>query len=165
MILIPLRWNGCIFNASLWKSLIISPLWPLWPEPISVPMRSQDLSRADWRSWQTLQGQWLRSGRLLIPSMQTAGPASLYMSVQLMKKRIYSLRPGIFFGHTNTALKTRMAASQGMHVSPAKHSYVWPKKAWLPRKFDNRKDRQMYTEQSDPYMPLYFAGYTKTAVC
>ena len=48
-----------------------------------------------------------------------------------------------------------------MHVSPAKHSY-----AWLPRKFDFRKDRhtdgQTGTGQSDPYVPLCFAGDKKS---
>ena len=36
-----------------------------------------------------------------------------------------------------TFTKTRMAAFQGMHVSPANHSYVW-----LPRKCDYRTDTQ-----------------------
>ena len=48
-----------------------------------------------------------------------------------------------------------------MHVSPAKHSY-----AWLPRKCDyrtdGRTDGQTDTGQSDPYVPLCFAGDTKT---
>ena len=51
-----------------------------------------------------------------------------------------------------------------MSVSPAKHSY-----AWLPRKCDwqterrtNRMDGQTDTEQSDPYVPLCFAGDTKS---
>ena len=47
------------------------------------------------------------------------------------------------------------AAFQGMHVSPAKHIY-----AWQPRKCDYRTDRQTDTEQSDPYVPLCFAGDT-----
>ena len=50
-----------------------------------------------------------------------------------------------------------------MHVSPAKHSY-----AWLSRKCDYRTDRhthtQTYTGQSDPYVPLCFAGDTKTVI-
>ena len=47
-----------------------------------------------------------------------------------------------------------------MHVLPAKHSY-----AWLPRKCDYWTDRQMDWQtdagQSDPYVPLCFAGDTK----
>ena len=52
-----------------------------------------------------------------------------------------------------------MAALQGMHVSPAKHSY-----ARLPRKCDYRTQRQMQGQtddgQSDPYVPLCFKGDT-----
>ena len=52
-----------------------------------------------------------------------------------------------------------VAAFQGMHVSPAKHSY-----AWLSRKCDYRTDRHTHTQtdagQSDPYVPLCFAGDT-----
>ena len=47
-----------------------------------------------------------------------------------------------------------------MHVLPAKHSY-----AWLPRKCDYRTytqtDRQTDAGQSDPYVPLRFAGDQK----
>ena len=53
-----------------------------------------------------------------------------------------------------------------LRVSPAKHSY-----AWLPRKCDRhtdtdyqtdiRTDRQADAGQSDPYVPLCFAGDTK----
>ena len=57
-----------------------------------------------------------------------------------------------------------MAAFRGMHVSPAKHSY-----AWLPRKSDYQEsvttgqtDGQTDAGQSDPYVPLCFAGDTKT---
>ena len=50
-----------------------------------------------------------------------------------------------------------------MHVSPAKHSY-----AWLSRKCDYRTDRRTHTQtdagQSDPYVPLCFAGDTKIGV-
>ena len=57
-----------------------------------------------------------------------------------------------------------VAAFRGMHVSPAKHSY-----AWLPRKCDyrtdTRTDRQTDAGQSDPYVPLCFAGDTKTTRC
>ena len=53
-----------------------------------------------------------------------------------------------------------MAAFRGMYVSPAKHSYVW-----LPRKCDRWTDRQMDGQtddgQSDPYVPLCFAGDIK----
>ena len=54
-----------------------------------------------------------------------------------------------------------VAAFWGMHVSPAKHSY-----AWLPRKCDywtdTHTDGQTDAVQSDPYVPLCFAGDTKT---
>ena len=49
-----------------------------------------------------------------------------------------------------------------MHVSLAKHSYVW-----LSRKCDYRTDRHTHAHtdtdagQSDPYVPLCFAGDTK----
>ena len=46
-----------------------------------------------------------------------------------------------------------MAAFLGMHVSPAKHSY-----AWLPRKCDYRTDTQTDAGQSDPFVPICFAG-------
>ena len=57
-----------------------------------------------------------------------------------------------------------VAAFRGMHVSPAKHSF-----AWLPRKCDYRTDRHKHRRtdgrtdagQSDPYVPLCFAGDTK----
>ena len=53
-----------------------------------------------------------------------------------------------------------VAAFRGMHVLPAKHSY-----AWLPRKCDYRTytqtDRQTDAGQSDPYVPLRFAGDQK----
>ena len=52
-----------------------------------------------------------------------------------------------------------VAAFRGMHVSPAKHSYMY---AWLPRKCDYRTDRWTDAGQSDPYVPLCFAGDTKT---
>ena len=52
-----------------------------------------------------------------------------------------------------------VAAIRGMHVSPAKQSY-----AWLPRKSDYWTDRktdgQTDAGQSDPYVPLCFAGDT-----
>ena len=57
-----------------------------------------------------------------------------------------------------------VAAFRGMHVSPAKHSYVW-----LSRKCDYRTDRHTHTQtdagQSDPYVPLCFAGDTKMVYC
>ena len=53
-----------------------------------------------------------------------------------------------------------VAAFQGMHVSPAKQSYVW-----LPRKCDYRIDRHTNRQTdaglSDPYVPLCFAGDKK----
>ena len=55
-----------------------------------------------------------------------------------------------------------VAAFRGMQVSPAKHSY-----AWLPRKCDYQTDRHIHkygqtdAGQSDPYVPLCFAGDTK----
>ena len=71
-----------------------------------------------------------------------------------------------------------VAAFQGMHVSPAKHSYAWP-----PRKCDYRTDRQTDRQMPDkaipmchyalqttqkqvlsiplPYLPLCFPGETK----
>ena len=52
--------------------------------------------------------------------------------------------------------KNIVAAYQGMHVSPAKHSY-----AWLPRKCDYRTDTQTDARQNDPYVPLCFTGDTK----
>ena len=47
-----------------------------------------------------------------------------------------------------------------MHVSPEKYSYVW-----LPRKCDYQESvttGQTDAGQSDPYVPLCFAGDTKT---
>ena len=49
-----------------------------------------------------------------------------------------------------------VAAFRGMHVSPAKHSY---------RKFDYRRDGQTDAGQSAPYVPLCFAGHTKSVDC
>ena len=61
-------------------------------------------------------------------------------------------------------IKNIVAAFRGMYVSPAKHSYVW-----LPRKYDYQEsvttgqtDGQTDAGQSDPYVPLCFAGDTKT---
>ena len=50
-----------------------------------------------------------------------------------------------------------VAAFRWMHVSPAKHSY-----AWLPKKCDYRTDGRTDAGQSDPYVPLCFAGDTKS---
>ena len=57
-----------------------------------------------------------------------------------------------------------------LHVSPAKHSY-----AWLPRKCDYHDYQESVTTrqthgqtdagQSDPYVPLCFAGDTKRLYC
>ena len=56
-----------------------------------------------------------------------------------------------------------MAAFQGMHMSPAKHSYVR-----LPRKCDFRTDTQTDGQadagQSDLYVPLCFEGNTKNVI-
>ena len=52
-------------------------------------------------------------------------------------------------------LKNIVAAFRGMHVSPAKHSH-----AWLPRKCDYWTDGRTDAGQSDPYVPLCFAGDT-----
>ena len=64
------------------------------------------------------------------------------------------------FKSCSTLSKNIVAAFRGMHVSPAKHSY-----AWLSRKCDYRTDRHTHTQtdagQSDPYVPLCFAGDTK----
>ena len=52
-----------------------------------------------------------------------------------------------------------VAAFQGMHMSPAKHSYVW-----LPRKRDywiDGQTRQTDARKSDPYVSLCSAGDTK----
>ena len=54
-----------------------------------------------------------------------------------------------------------VAAFQGMHLSPAKQLCVTTKKVWLP---DRRTDRQTEAGQSDPYVPLCFAGDTKMRV-
>ena len=57
-----------------------------------------------------------------------------------------------------------VAAFQGMHVSPAKHSYAWlPRKCyyWTDRQMDRQTDGQTDAGQSDPYVPLCFAGDTK----
>ena len=54
---------------------------------------------------------------------------------------------------TISLYKNKVAAFRGMHVSPAKHSY-----AWLPRRY--RTDGQTDAGQSDPYVPLCFAGDT-----
>ena len=50
-----------------------------------------------------------------------------------------------------------VAKFRGMHVLPAKHSY-----AWLPRKCDYTDRWTDRPRQSDPYVPLCFAGDTKT---
>ena len=56
-----------------------------------------------------------------------------------------------------------VAAFRGMHVSPAKHSYTW-----LPWNHDNRTERRTDRRQTDagqsyPYVPLCFAGDTKSS--
>ena len=70
----------------------------------------------------------------------------------------YYIMLGIIRFHLSTNISTNIvAAFRGMHVSPAKHSY-----AWLPRKCDYRTDSHTQTDarQSDPYVPLCFAGDT-----
>ena len=72
--------------------------------------------------------------------------------------KVIPMWPLCFTGNTITH-ENIVAAFQGMHVSPAKHSY-----AWLPRKCDYRRDRHTdrqadgWTDagQSDPYVPLCF---------
>ena len=57
-------------------------------------------------------------------------------------------------------VKNIVAAFRGMHALPAKHGY-----AGLSRKCDYRTDGQTDAGQSDPYLPLSFAGDTiKAAV-
>ena len=53
-------------------------------------------------------------------------------------------------------MKTRMAAFQVIHVSPAKHSYA--------SVTDGRTDRRTDDGHSDPYVLLCFAGDTKTRI-
>ena len=56
-----------------------------------------------------------------------------------------------------------VAAFRKMHVSPAKHSYVWlPKKCDYRTDTDRRTDGRTDAGQSDPYVPLCFAGDTKS---
>ena len=54
-----------------------------------------------------------------------------------------------------------MAAFQGMHVSPAKHSYASVTDGRTDRRTDRQTDRQTDDGQSDPYVSLCFAGDTK----
>ena len=74
--------------------------------------------------------------------------------------------PWTFFFHqiipslVSIRIENIVALFRGMHVSPAKHSY-----AWLPRKcyrtyIHTNTHRQTDTGQSDPYVPLCFAGDT-----
>ena len=63
-----------------------------------------------------------------------------------------SSTPQVRIEQTVSNKKNIVAAFRRMQVSPAKHSY-----AWLPRKCDYRAD----TGQSDPYVPLCFAGDSK----
>ena len=49
-----------------------------------------------------------------------------------------------------------VAAFRGMHALPVKHSYAWLPKVWL-------LDRHTDAGQSDPFVPLCFAGDTKMA--
>ena len=69
-----------------------------------------------------------------------------------------------FSDHLCYSILNIVAALRGMHVSTAKHSYVR-----LPRECDYRTDRQTDRQmdrqtdvgQSDPYVPLCFAGDTQ----
>ena len=56
--------------------------------------------------------------------------------------------------------KKIVAAFQGMHVSPAKHSY----ESVTDGRTDRQTDGQTDDGQSDPYVSLCFAGDTKTTV-
>ena len=54
-------------------------------------------------------------------------------------------------------------------MSPANHSYAWLQRkcdyrtdTWTDGQIDERTDRQTDAGQSDPYVPLRFAGDTKT---
>ena len=62
---------------------------------------------------------------------------------------------GLLKAEKALVIENIVAAFRGMHVSPAKHSYTWLPRKWL-------LDRQ--TEQSDPYVPLCFAGDIKTGI-
>ena len=66
-------------------------------------------------------------------------------------KRVNSIE---FFNEFALLSQNIVAAFRGMHVSPAKHSY-----AWLP---DRQTDTRTDTGQRDPYVPLCFAGDTKS---
>ena len=76
-----------------------------------------------------------------------------------LKQVLIALYQELFWADTLNIV----AAFRGMHVSPAKHSY-----AWLPRKCDYRTDTRTDTQtdgqtdarQSNPYVPLCFAGDT-----
>ena len=59
--------------------------------------------------------------------------------------------------------RTKMAAFQVMHVSPAKHIVWLPKEARLPKSMTigQTDDQQTDKEKSDPYLLLFFASDTK----
>ena len=55
--------------------------------------------------------------------------------------------------------ETRIAAFQGMHVPPAKHSYVRPRKVWLPRSVTTGQNYLCFagnTKSFNVYHNLYF---------
>ena len=54
-----------------------------------------------------------------------------------------------------------VAAFRGMHVSPAKHSYVSVTDGRTDGQTDRRTDGRTEDGQSDPYVSLCFAGDTK----
>ena len=61
-----------------------------------------------------------------------------------------------------------VASFRGMHVSPRKHSYICMcdyqervTTGQTDRQTDRQKDGQTDAGQSDPYVPLCFAGDTK----
>ena len=82
-----------------------------------------------------------------------------WVCMQNMKSLSYAKRRLKFTkDKTNKrAVQNIAAAFRGMHAWPAKHSYVW-----LQRKCDYQTDTQTDAKQSDPYVPLCFAGETKT---
>ena len=94
-------------------------------------------------------------------SLKNAERANVIKSLHIFGKILQPISKEVM--HTtlcNTCDINIVAAFRGMHVSPAKHSY-----AWVPRKCDyltdTHTDGQTGAGQSDPYVPLCFAGDTK----
>ena len=77
-------------------------------------------------------------------------------NLRISKNKVWISKIALWISNIVTAFR-------GMHMSPAKHSY-----AWLSRKCDYRTDRHTHAQteagQSDPYVPLCFAGDTKIAL-